>query len=191
MEGKQLVQRVGRAAAYPEAAISTEPSRPPCSFQLRHGALHGSPGAGNVVLIDDGDTLIVGAGRFGDSFRLLVHDHGQRFRVERRHGVHHTVQKRLSGQSVQHFRLVERMRVPSPAARIIAALNAMSNLQFLRLSQIQTNPDTKPVIRRSILKRALPKRKTTTSRNDLWSDGMSVCVPRNDYRLIDDYGKQQ
>ena len=106
MEGKQLVQRVGVEQRHIRSCDQHRAVKTALLLQLRHGALHGSPGAGNVVLIDDGDTLIVGAGRFGDSFRLAVHDHGQRFRVERRHGVHHTVQKRLSGQSVQHFRLV-------------------------------------------------------------------------------------
>ena len=106
MEGKQLVQRVGVEQRHIRSCDQHRAVKTALLLQLRHGALHGSSGAGNVILVDNGDTLIVGAGRFGDSFRLVVHDHGQRFRVERCHGIHHTVQKRLSSQSVQHFRLV-------------------------------------------------------------------------------------
>ena len=41
--------------------------------ELRHCALHGAAGTGNVVLVHNGDLLVIGAGGFGDA-RPSVHD---------------------------------------------------------------------------------------------------------------------
>ena len=72
---------------------------------MGHGALHGPARARNVVLVDDGDTLIVGARRGRDTLGLVVNHHGERVGIECRYGIHHTVQKSLSRQGVQHLRL--------------------------------------------------------------------------------------
>ena len=73
--------------------------------KLFHGALHGTAGAGLVVLFDDDDMLIVGTRGFGHSFALESHDHGEGTGVQRGDGIHDTVQEGFPCKSVQHLRL--------------------------------------------------------------------------------------
>ena len=74
--------------------------------ELRHCALHGAAGTGNVVLVHNGDLLVIGAGGFGDALGLEVHDHGQRVGIQGGHRIHDPVQEGLACKSMQHLRLV-------------------------------------------------------------------------------------
>ena len=68
--------------------------------------------------------LIVRNARLRHSFALESHDHGEGTGVQRGDGIHDTVQGGFPAKVCSTFGLEDFMRVPSPAARIIAADNA-------------------------------------------------------------------
>ena len=106
VKGEQLVERVGVEQRHVGCGDQHGAVQIVLLRELRHRALHGAAGSGDVVLVDDGDVLVVGACGFGDAFGLVVDHHGERIGVKGRHGVHDTVQERFAGQGVQHLRFV-------------------------------------------------------------------------------------
>ena len=72
--------------------------------QLGHRALHGASGAGDVILVDDFDLVVVGAGGGGHTVGLVVHDDGERVRILRVNGCHHALKEGFAGEGVQHLR---------------------------------------------------------------------------------------
>lgn len=141
VEGEQLVKRVGVEQRHVGCGDQHGAVQIVLLRELRHRALHGAAGSGDVVLVDDGDVLVVGACGFGDAFGLVVDHHGERIGVRAATESMTRFRNVLPAKVCSTFGLLERMRVPSPAARMIAALSAIFRLPFCWFSRETSIPD--------------------------------------------------
>ena len=72
-------------------------------LQLTHRALHGAAGTGNLILLHDAHTRVVGARCLRHAFGLMAHDHGEGGRAKRGDRRHDTCEERLAGKGVQYL----------------------------------------------------------------------------------------